>query len=417
MKMTYYVYMLAGLIAAMPLHWPTAAGAVAVNVSPTYGYIVTDGGAGGYEAFPDICRLQNGDILCTFYAGYAHVSPPNETYSSGGRIMQAVSKDNGATWSAPSVVYDGPLDDRDSSICQLPNGRLLCNFFTYDNGSGATYITTSDDLGATWSAPSQITADRYYTSSPIIRLSSGRLVLGLYAVNSTNTWANGAVATSDDDGDTWSNPIQIPTSVKLNAETSVIELTDGTLWAALRNNKSSSPMYYSTSADEGDTWTTSQPLGFHAEAPYLWRSEQGAILLGYRAYKNGVYSTALRYSLDECATWSDEITIDPLGGAYTSMVNLNDGSVLVAYFDRMGDVPTDIRTRIMYDRRSAGTRHVGAAGDGAAGDGAARLGGLRLEETAVDLGFMIYDMRFMIYDRKRFRRRCDFRPRRRSERF
>ena len=57
-------------------------------------------GAGGYQAFPDVCRLKNGDLLCVFYAGYSHVSQPNEKLSKGGRICAVRSTDEGATWSA-----------------------------------------------------------------------------------------------------------------------------------------------------------------------------------------------------------------------------------------------------------------------------------------------------------------------------
>ena len=34
--------------------------------------------AGTYQAFPDICRLKSGELLCVFYGGYAHVSLPKE---------------------------------------------------------------------------------------------------------------------------------------------------------------------------------------------------------------------------------------------------------------------------------------------------------------------------------------------------
>jgi sialidase-1 len=329
---------------------PVAEAAVSVTVSSNYSYIVTDGGAGGYEAFPDICRLQNGNIMCVFYAGYAHVSTPNATYPNGGRIMYATSSDNGASWGTAAVLYDGPLDDRDSSIYQLPGGRLICNFFSsgtsaFGSGGTGTWITTSDNLGATWSSPTQpFSAANYYTSSPIRRLSNGRLVMGLYY--STTSAAYGAVTLSDDNGGAWTSPIKIPTSVRLDAETNIIELNDGkhTLWAAERNNTTSSPMYYSTSADWGNTWTNSKPLGFHAECPYLWRSAQGVILLGYRGISGGSKYTALRYSLDECATWSNPITIDANLGAYPSMANLADGSVLVAYYKEL-DGSADICMR------------------------------------------------------------------------
>jgi hypothetical protein len=43
--------------------------------------------------------------------------------------------------------------------------------------------------------------------------------------------------------------------------------------------------------------------------------------------------TSLHYSLDECQTWSDNVLVDDFIGAYPSMVNLKDGSVLIVYYE------------------------------------------------------------------------------------
>jgi hypothetical protein len=46
-----------------------------------------------------------------------------------------------------------------------------------------------------------------------------------------------------------------------------------------------------------------------------------------------VPSTSLHYSLDECKTWSKNVLVDNVGGAYPSMVNLKDGTVLIVYYE------------------------------------------------------------------------------------
>ena len=55
------------------------------------------------------------------------------------------------------------------------------------------------------------------------------------------------------------------------------------------------------------------------------------VLLGIR-----LPNTSLRYSLDECKTWSENVLIDDVIGAYPSMVNLNDGTVLIVYYEEGG---------------------------------------------------------------------------------
>ncbi|MDA0834785.1 MAG: exo-alpha-sialidase [Planctomycetota bacterium] len=310
----------------------TAANGEFTFPKPNYTIVCDDAGAGAYEAFPDICRLSDGRLMCVFYAGYSHVALPNEHLPKGGRISYCLSDDEGQTWSDAQVLYDGPDDDRDPSIVQLKNGRLICNYFSLAKSENpnvpyvglGTWIVTSEDLGETWSEPQQI-SKTYYCSSPIRELSTGRLILGLYAEQAGS--ANGAVIYSDDEGKTWSKEIDIDNGgTRLDAETDVIELDDGTLYAAQRP-----VMSYATSTDKGETWTVSKPMGFEGHCPYFLRTNDNVILLGIR-----LPNTSLRYSLDECKTWSENVLIDDVIGAYPSMVNLKDGTVLIVYYEEGG---------------------------------------------------------------------------------
>ena len=324
---------------------PFAGAATVVTVSPTFTYVATDGGNGAYEAFPDVTRLADGRLMTVFYEGYTHISPPTESYPTGGRVMYATSANEGVSWSTPAVLYDTPQDDRDPSITQLADGRLLSTYFTYNGGGLGTYIVESRNRGASWSTPRKLADSPYYVSSPVRRLSDGRLAVGLYSEAIGQT-AHGAVALSDDGGANWTSPIDIPnpSGAYLDAETDLIELKNGNLWAIQRS--SGSPAQSSVSTDHGKTWSGSQSLGFIAHSPYLLRTQhEGLILLGYRGYDAAGHGyTALRYSLDDCSTWSDPIPVDwDCIGAYPSMVNLNDGSVLITYYEEGG--ASNIRAR------------------------------------------------------------------------
>jgi hypothetical protein len=85
--------------------------------------------AGGYSAFPDICRVQNRELLCVFYSGSGHVTTPSDEWPRCGRIMAIRSGDEGKTWSKPVVIADTPDDDRDPSLARLEDGTLLMNWF------------------------------------------------------------------------------------------------------------------------------------------------------------------------------------------------------------------------------------------------------------------------------------------------
>lgn len=285
--------------------------------------IVTNAGAGGYQAFPDVCRLKNGDLICVFYAGYTHISHPNAQLPLGGRICAVRSTDDGATWSEPWVVVDTPKDDRDPSVFCLPDGALICNFFTYGlHGEVDVYVTRSRDAGRTWGEP-EIILPGYATSTPVRRLRSGRLVLPVYTVDGGGKRAYAAVCLSDDGGKTWSSPHPIGLDAGMTLdETDVYERRDGTLLAVMRE-----VMCGAESHDHGRTWAPVYRLGFPGHCPYLLEAD-GVLLMAHR-----VPNTSLHYSADEGRTWQGPVEIDSVIGAYPSMVRLRDGRVLCVYYE------------------------------------------------------------------------------------
>jgi hypothetical protein len=309
-------------IAVLLIAAPCVAAVVVVDGPPTR--VVTDAGAGGYQAFPDICRMSDGSLLCAFYSGYAHVSHPTPAHPMGGRICAVRSTSEGLTWSDPWTVIDTRDDDRDPSICCLPDGTVLCNFFTYGlNGETDTCLIRSRNGGNTWSAP-EVVLPGYATSSPIRRLRSGRLVLAVYTTDGGGKRAFAAVCLSDDAGKTWSAPHAIGLRAGLTLdEADVYERKDGALLAVMRE-----VMAESESRDGGVTWSAVHKLGFPGHCPYLLMTSQGVLLLAHR-----LPHTSLHYSLDEGHTWNGPVLIDSVDGAYPSMVQLRDGRVLCVYYE------------------------------------------------------------------------------------
>lgn len=289
--------------------------------------VCSDAGAGGYEAFPDVVRLVDGRLFCAFYAGYSHVAFPCEKLPKGGRIVGCYSEDEGATWSAPQTVVDTPLDDRDPSLLQAPDGRIICNFFTHSPGNlhRDSYLVESNDAGKTWSEP-RLLYENFPCSSPIRILSTGRWILGFYE-GAGKSYA--AVSWSDDAGRTWSPLVKVPCERKVD-ESDIIELRDGSLYLLQRDW-----MGASRSTDGGETWSESTDVGFAGHCPYFLRvpetsekSGNSLVLLGTRLPK-----TMLRFSRDECASWSEPMEVDSCVGAYPSMVPLRDGSILIVYYE------------------------------------------------------------------------------------
>ncbi len=328
-----------------------AVSAMLLQTGPIYAEPVTDefisicrdAGEGGLEGFPDICRLRDGRLITVFYAGYAHVSPPNNILPRGGRIHYCFSSDEGRTWSEPGLLYDGPIDDRDPSVMQLESGRLLCTFFHSAKGTWrGTWVTVSDDGAKSWSEPKKLTPSNYFCSSPIRAVSSGRLILPLYKLQ--GDVANGAVMISDDAGMNWSAPIDIDSAgAFLDAETDIIELKDRRLYALQRGTRTR--MHFSISTDRGETWSQSQPLDFRGISPYLLRVSDEIVIVTYgQIGSDKPNGTVLRYSLDECQSWSEATLVAKPAGTHPSLVLLKDGSVLVVYYDQ--GRADDVRARL-----------------------------------------------------------------------
>jgi hypothetical protein len=299
-----------------------------------------------YQAFPDVCRLKNGDLLCAFYAGYNHISLPMDSLPNGGRICMTRSSDEGRTWSTPQVLFDDADDNRDPSLAQLDDGTVVCTFFSFHlNGPHVTdpkagftklsELTTfqgvemvrSHDNGQSWDTTPIRINKQWACSSPVRQLTDGTCLLGIYREDPKTGVAIGGVLRSTDRCKSWEEPVAIdPDShVYLDAETDVIRLNDGKLLAALRSSKVN--LHFATSEDEGKSWSHVTDAGFQGQSPYLLRLSGGQILLAHR-----VPLTALHISRDEGKTWQGPFAIDGCPGAYPSMVELKDKTVLVVYY-------------------------------------------------------------------------------------
>lgn len=292
-----------------------------------------------YQAFPDACRLKNGDIIAVFYAGYTHVSFPNDEFPLGGRICMVRSSDEGRTWTEAAVVYDDKDDNRDPHISQLDDGTLICTFFSLARKNGGdgmqgrgVQVVTSHDNGKTWDAQARVLFPEWYCSAPVRQLPDGTCLLGIYREdpNEPKGLSMGGTARSTDRGQTWEPPVPIRApGVSLDAETDTIRLTDGRLYAALRSRIND--MFFSISSDDGRTWSEAKKAGFPAHAPHFTRLSSGEIILAHR-----LPNTSIHISRDETRTWQGPCEIDSCIGAYPATVELKDHSVLIIYYTEGG---------------------------------------------------------------------------------
>jgi hypothetical protein len=298
-----------------------------------------------YFAFPSVCRLVNGDLLCVFYLGTGHVSPD-------GHVAMVRSSDEGKTWTKPRVVVDTPLDDRDPSIMQTRTGRILVSFFVYDGNkddraqrvSPRGHYCHSDDGGNTFCTPKPLDVGWNWsaTSDEILELRDGTLLMPIYGRTEGDKKDRAAVAFSADNGETWRSPATIAYDVsgKIDfQEPALVLLPDGKIICSLRTTGVGFHAYQCESTDGGRTWTNPVDTLLHGHAAGLLYHSTGVIFQAYRSWsEKGKVRGVAGVFTEPGKPWNPtkEFDIALVGGdvAYPSSVELSDGSIFCVYYAR-----------------------------------------------------------------------------------
>jgi sialidase-1 len=333
-------------------------------------------GTEGYSAFriPAVVATRSGDLLAFAEGRLAGLS-------DAGNIDTVVkrSTDGGCTWGPLRIVQDsGANTSGNPAPVATADGRIV--LLTTYNGGTATeaqilrgevpaeqsrrvFVQHSDDEGATWSAPREITADaklanwRWYATGPghAIRLTrgvhAGRLVVaanhsiappaGSTDLGSEAKYYGGHSLYSDDDGQTWhigyvdDNPDGY---VNVN-ETTAAQLPDGRVYVNTRDHNGTGP---GTRAD-----AYSLDGGASLERPFRPQDTlAGPVVEGSVLQLSGptaplLYSgpadpasraaMTIRISHNAGATWQSALALSGLPAAYSDLIQVDANTVGVLY--------------------------------------------------------------------------------------
>ena len=325
----------------------------------------------GFVGWESAVRLHNGTWLVGFNAGYRHASPPVQSTESGadrgaviaptgGRAMIMRSTDEGVTWSKPVTLVDTPEDDRHPSFTELPDGTVLCTFFTYNgrydsagNLSASTFKTQlmrSTDGGKTWSRPMRMPSpfENDATDGPIIVLKDGSALLTIYGNPGNNVPCQVAVVASKDSGKTW----RVISVVKADHELSepgIAQLPSGRLVMISRPNAD-----ICWSDDSGITWTEPVSLGMRVFECSLLSLRDGTLLCLHGSYATGGLRAII--SKDGGQTWLAPskdygFAVDTTVYGYAKPMELPDGSVFAVYIDNPGHSPEQVEKSAIWGVR------------------------------------------------------------------
>ena len=327
---------------------------------------------GQYLGWPTIARHPVTGRLFVAFSGQrkAHVCP-------FGRVMLITSDDDGTTWSQPTVLTNGPLDDRDAGLCITSRGTVIVNWFTSiafarstwgktqypAEGAALTADCIGDELGC-WCRRSVDAGasfgDRIETVAnsphgPCV-LAGGRLLfIGKLTDDRAQRMATGngaphstrfGCAVSDDDGMQWQLfcdglPVVPGQDRAAYHEPHAVQCPSGRIVAQIRNhNEPGFGTWQMESADGGATWTVPHHVcaGFPS---HLLALRDGRLLMSY-SYRADPFSNLARVSSDEGATWSAPFVFGParpVDMGYPSTVELGDGTLASVWYEAVSGVP------------------------------------------------------------------------------
>jgi len=312
------------------------------------GYIAKISAVNVRNSEGDIVVLKNGRYLCAYTKFNS-----SGTDASSAQIVGKISTDTtGATWGPEFVISPdiGKNTVISASLLRTGTFTIQCYFAVKNSLKDLQYYrSVSADDGLTWAAAAPVINQGDYCivlNAVVRRVNNNRIVIpassALDASVPTATFGTFDYY-SDDDGGTFTKSNTIIPAVPNGAlEPSVVQLSGNSLLMRMRT--SSGPQYFSTSSDNGTTWT----------APFLSTLESSsspAQIVNIRgtliAFHNPVVwpgkprnPLRISKSLDNGTTWikiADMEDADPnvYNYAYPS-VTISNSFLLVSYWETIG---------------------------------------------------------------------------------
>ncbi len=330
---------------------------------------------------PGIAKTNDGTLLGVYDMRYtsrrdlqAHID-----------IGLSRSTDGGQTWESPRPIMDmgeyGGLP-QDQNGCSDPNilidtatGEILVTaLWTHakpgthqwradgsepgiDPAQSSQFmVVRSHDDGKTWTKPENWTAQlkdpTWFLFAPApgngITLSNGTLVIPTQGRDANGTpFSN--VMWSDNHGKTWtvSSPARSNTT-----ESAVVELPDGSLMLNSRDNRNrqdkskTNGRAVSVTSDLGDHWTIHgsdhsalpEPVCMASLISHQLDDGRSVLFFSNPHHTSKRKQMTVQMSLDDGATWVKQILLDKEGGAYSSLVMVDDNTLGILYESSRADL-------------------------------------------------------------------------------
>ncbi len=325
-----------------------------------------------YHAWPTVISLPDGALLAAWSGErLKHVCP-------FGKVLASRSADGGYTWSAPYVIQDTPLDDRDAGLC-LVGDRIWMTSFTNDRATQRKYFTVkghtsdektrrliesyldmitdeeeqrwlgstltfSDDAGHTFSIP---VCDIPVSSphGPTL-LSNGEILyvgtVDVPAARFGKHLPDGVYATRLD---TNGRPVGELQCIALHPgdgvkyyEPHAAQMPNGDILVAIRAERSEPKqrtIHLSRSTDGAKSFSVPAPTDWVGLPPHIFVATDNTVVLTY-GRREAPFGIRARISRDSGYTWSEELVLrdDGVNGdlGYPSTTQNARGELVTVYY-------------------------------------------------------------------------------------
>jgi sialidase-1 len=265
------------------------------------------------------------------------------------------STDGGKTWGKAQVVWDDgentcgnpcPVVDAKTGTVWLLmthnlGGDIEARILdSTSKGTRTVWVTRSDDDGVTWTRPVEITKDvkkadwTWYATGPGVGIQTkvGRLVVPCdnYVKGTKERQAH--VILSDDGGKSWKLGGVVGPDCN---ESQAVELADGSLLLNMRSYRGNNRRLVAHSKDGGETF--SKPEEDRALVEPVCQASvlrlpgrDGGVLFSNPASTKRERLT-VRLSTDECKTWAHAKVLHEGPAAYSCLAVLPDGTIACLY--------------------------------------------------------------------------------------
>ncbi|MBR2927455.1 MAG: exo-alpha-sialidase [Clostridia bacterium] len=350
-----------------------------------------------YHGWPTLHKGLDGTLYAVSSVRKTHVDPY-------GAIGLTQSFDGGKTWTPYRIIMDTPLDDRDCSLIDLGGGHLMLWWFSPDASSyigdryrefyfrrcsskeqevellkkmealegedalGGSFVSHSLDGGKTWSKKARVPVSSPH--GPVL-MNDGKTLLaaGHYYFSERydgQKWTkNIHLVCSRDGGYTWERFAERPRpaiNFGTPCEPHVLQLRDGTILLAYRDSHRMSDEVrgglktcIARSEDGGKTWTDfERVINANGGPPHLYQLSDGKVLLTYSCRYAPACGQRCVVSEDGGKTWSNEMVLSVAKDAfhhdlgYPSSVQLEDGTILTLFYQRLDDDPEAPKTLLYH---------------------------------------------------------------------